>query len=186
MKFFHLYLILFFAITFVTTPRPKNIRIFNTEDKNGKLFYEYTVFKDETFAIQFMRGRGTPYYWENLNDSLSNEQKPIILLNTSSYFWTDDRVPKTQIELIPFSNETYIITINNVRITGGSEEYYEIFKAIDITNENEPEYLHFVYTNENEILVDVYVNLWICDEIYKNQPTEQAADSVFPTLSPVK
>ena len=169
MKYFYPYLILFFAITFVTTPRPKNIRIFNTEDKNGKLFYEYTVFKDETFGIQFMQGRGSPYNWEHLNDSLSKEQKPIIFLNTSSYFWTDDLVPQTQIRHRPFSNETYIITINNEQFFGGTEEYYEIFKALDVTNENEPEYLHLVYADRREIIKDVYINLWVCDEVYKDQ-----------------
>jgi hypothetical protein len=108
MKYFPLYLILFFAITFVSTQRPKNIRIFNTENKNGKLFYEFTVFKNETFGIQFERGRGTAYYWEHLNDSLSKEQKPIIFLNTRSYFWADDRVPQTEIIYDLFSNKTRI------------------------------------------------------------------------------
>ena len=45
MNYFHLYLIIVFAISFVTTPRPKNIRIFNTEYKNGKLFYEFMLLK---------------------------------------------------------------------------------------------------------------------------------------------
>ena len=162
-------MIIVFAITFVTTPRPKNIRIFNTEYKNGKLFYEFTVFKDETFGIKFMRVRGTAYHWEHLNDSLSKEQKPIIFLNTSSYFWDEDRVPQTQKIYVPFSNETHIIIINNEPIAGGSEEYYEIFKAVDMTNKNEPEYLHLIYTDGKEILKDVFINLWVCDEIYKDQ-----------------
>ena len=169
MNCFHLYLIIVFAISFVTTPRPKNIRIFNTEYKNGKLFYEFTVFKNETFGIQFERGRGTAYYWDHLNDSLSKEQKPIIFLNTSSYFWADDRVPQTEIIYDLFSNKTHIITINNWPIVGGSEEYYEIFKAVDMTNKNEPEYLHLIYTDGKEILKDVFINLWVCDEIYKDQ-----------------
>ena len=165
MNYFHLYLIIVFAISFVTTPRPKNIRIFNTENKNGKLFYEFTVFKNETFGIQFERGRGTAYYWEHLNDSLSKEQKPIIFLNTRSYFWADDRVPQTEIIYDLFSNKTHIITINNWPIVGGSEEYYEIFKAVDMTNKNEPEYLHLIYTDGKEILKDVFINLWVCDEM---------------------
>ena len=72
MKYFHLYLILFFVIAFVRTLRPKNIRIFDTEDKNGKLSYEHTIFKDETFAIQFIRGE--LYRWKHSNDSLSKEK----------------------------------------------------------------------------------------------------------------
>ena len=116
-----------------------------------------------------MQGSVSPYNWEHLNDSLSKEQKSIIFLNTSSYFWTDDLVPQTQIRHIPFSNETYIITINNKQFFGGTEEYYEMFKAVDVTNENEPEYLHLIYTDRREIIKDVYVNLWVCDEIYKDQ-----------------
>ena len=70
---------------------------------------------------------------------------------------------------MPFSNDTYIITINNVQVFGGTEEYYKIFKAVDVTNVNEPEYLHLIYTNGREIIKDVNINLWDCDEIYKDQ-----------------
>ena len=66
-------------------------------------------------------------------------------MSATSYFWAEDKVPLTQIGYLPFSNETYIITSNNETISGGSESYYEIFRAIDITKENEPEYLHFIY-----------------------------------------
>ena len=90
-------------------------------------------------------------------------------MNTRSYFWADDRVPQTEIIYDLFSNKTRIIIINNEPIVGGSEEYYEIFKAVDMTNKNEPEYLHLIYTNGKEILKDVFINLWVCDEIYKDQ-----------------
>ena len=67
-------------------------------------------------------------------------------MKATFYFWAEDKVPLTQIGYLPFSNGTYIITSNNETISGGSEFYYEIFRAIDITKENEPEYLHFIYS----------------------------------------
>ena len=167
MKFFFLYFILFFKITFIQTQRPQNIRIFDVEFKEGKLFYEYTVFKNEIFAFQFKRLRGNYHYWDHLNDSLSKEPKIITFLNSSSYFWGDERITRTQIVFSPENNETSIVVIGNHPIVGGTEEYYETFKALDVTKE--PELLHFIYTSEIDTIGDVSVNLWICDEIYKDQ-----------------
>ena len=50
---------------------------------------------------------------------------------------------------------------------GGSEEYYEIYKALNTTNQ--PEFLYFIYTRGEDIIVDASVTLWVCDEIYKDQ-----------------
>ena len=167
MKYFLLSLILLFSIIFIQAQRPQNIRIFNVEFKEGKLFYEYTVFKNEIFAFQFQILRGNYHYWAHLNDSLLKEPKIITFLNSSSYFWGDERIAKTQIVFSPVTNETSIVVIDNHPIVGGSEEYYEIFKALDVTKE--PELLHFIYTSDLDTIGDVSVNLWVCDEIYKDQ-----------------
>ena len=55
-----------------------------------------------------------------------------------------------------------------VPILGGSEEYYEIYKALDVTGQ--PELLHLIYTrNGKDFIIDVYVNIWICDDLFKDQ-----------------
>ena len=95
MNEFHLYLVFIFSITFIQTQRPKDMRIFNIEDIHGKLYYEYTVFKNEIFALQFDLGRGTGYYWSHLNDTLSKKPKTIELLKMTTYFLGD--YPKTEI-----------------------------------------------------------------------------------------
>ena len=71
MKYFLSFLILLSTSIFIKAQRPQNIRIFNVEYKEGKFFYEYTVFKNEIFAFQFERLRGNYHYWDHLNDSLS-------------------------------------------------------------------------------------------------------------------
>ena len=167
MEYFLPFLILLSTFIFIQTQRPQNIRIFNVEYKEGKFFYEYTVFKNEIFAFQFERLRGNYHYWDHLNDSLSEEPEIIKFLNSSSYFWGDERIPRSEIIYHPELNMTSIIMIDNAPIIGGTEEYYETFKALDITKK--PELLHFIYTSETDTIMDVSVNLWVCDEIYKDQ-----------------
>ena len=50
---------------------------------------------------------------------------------------------------------------------GGTEEYYETYKALDTSNK--PEFLHFIYTSGNYKFYDAYITVWICYEIYKDQ-----------------
>ena len=167
MEYFLPFLILLSIFIFIQTQRPQNIRIFNVEYKEGKFFYEYTVFKNEIFAFQFERLRGNYHYWDHLNDSLSEEPEIIKFLNSSSYFWGDERIPRSEIIYHPELNMTSKLWIDNDPIIGGTEEYYETFKALDITKK--PELLHFIYTSETDTIMDVSVNLWVCDEIYKDQ-----------------
>ena len=101
MKYFSSSFIFLFSILFIQAQRPQNIRIFKVEFKGGKLFYEYTVFKNEIFAFQFKRLRGNYHYWAHLNDSLLKEPKIITFLNSSSFFWGDERIPKIQIVFSP-------------------------------------------------------------------------------------
>ena len=129
MKKFILYLTFIFLITVLQAQRPKNIRIFNVKDKSGTLYYEYTVFKNEIFALQFVLGRGTGYYWKHLNDSLLKEPKIIELLNMTTYFYGDYIDPITEIIHFIGSNETQIVVHRFPPISGGSEEYYETYKV---------------------------------------------------------
>ena len=82
-------LCLFFILTFeyILTQRPKDIRIFKVKQKQEKQFYEYTVFKKEIFSFGFKRERGTPYYWDHLNDSFSDKTKIIKFLNSIIIIW---------------------------------------------------------------------------------------------------
>ena len=171
MKKFSLYLVFVFIITFIQTQRPKNIRIFNVGEifKHGKLFYEYTVFKNEIFAFQFENCEGTGYHWYHLNDS---EPKTIELVNMTFHSWRDDIVPITQAIFIPPSNENITITVEEKfepkTITGGPYEKFEIYKALNVTGQ--PELLHFINRFDGrEALIDVSVNIWVCDEVYKDQ-----------------
>ena len=167
MKYFSSSFIFLFSILFIQAQRPQNIRIFKVEFKGGKLFYEYTVFKNGIFAFQFERLRGNYHYWAHLNDSLLKEPKIIAFLNSSSFFWGDERIPKIQIVFSPGTNETSIVVIDNHPKVGGTEKYYETFKPLDVTKE--PELLHFIYTSETDTIRDVSVTIWVCDEIYKDQ-----------------
>ena len=171
MKKFSLYLVFVFIITFIQTQRPKNIRIFNVGEKHkfGKLFYEYTVFKNEIFAFQFENCEGTGYHWYHLNDS---EPKTIELVNMTFHSWRDDIVPITQAIFIPPSNENITITVEEkfdpITRTGGPYEIFEIYKALNVTGQ--PELLHFINRFDGkEALIDVSVNIWVCDEVYKDQ-----------------
>ena len=168
MKIFSLYLVLPFLINIIQTQRPKNIRIFNVGDifKHGKLFYEYTVFKNEIFAFEFKSCEGTGYHWYHLNDS---EPKTIEFVNMTFHSWRDDFVPITEEIIIPPSNENKTITVTKIEpIVGGPYEIYEIYKALNVTGQ--PELFHFIYRFDGrEPFIDVSVNIWVCDEVYKDQ-----------------
>ena len=169
MKKFSLYLVLSFIITFIQTQKPKNIRIFNVGEKHkfGKLFYEYTVFKNEIFAFQFENCEGTGYHWYHLNDS---EPKTIKLVNMTFHSWRDDIVPISEGIIIPSSNENITKTVIKFEpLTGGPYEKFEIYKAFNVTGQ--PELFHFIYRFDGrEPFIDVSVNnIWVCDEVYKDQ-----------------
>ena len=54
-----------------------------------------------------------------------------------------------------------------MKISGGSENYYELFKALD--GWNQPQTLNFIYSCGDAIYENASVDIWICDEIYKDQ-----------------
>ena len=168
MKKFSFYLVFAFIITFIQTQRPKNIRIFNVGeiDKFGKLFYEYTVFKNEIFAFKFESIGGTAIHWYHLNDS---EPKTIELVNKTFHSWRDDFVPITEEIIITPSNENITKTVIKMEpMTGGSYEKYEIYKALNMTGQSE--LFHFIYRFDGkEPFIDASVNIWVCDEVYKDQ-----------------
>ena len=120
MKYFLSFLILLSISIFIKAQRPQNIRIFNVEYKEGKFFYEYTVFKNEIFAFEFKSCEGTGYHWYHLNDS---EPKTIELVNETHHSWRDDFVPITEEIIIPPSNENKTITVTKIEpIVGGPYE----------------------------------------------------------------
>ena len=62
-----------------------------------------------------------------------------------------------------------IVILDNP-IVGGTEFYYEVFKALHETNS--PQKLKFIYEccgNSGKIYTNVSINIWVCDEIYDNK-----------------
>ena len=179
MRHFQALILLILIVSFSLAQKPEGIRIFNIDDRYNKtLSYEYTVFKNEIFGIRFIRGRGTNYYWNHLNDSELKESNDIQFLYSRIYDYISDEYEK-QLELAKNTSDIYNISepsndipkpiINNIPepINGGEEYYYEVFKALN--EEKQPQILKFIYSdNDNNVIAyEVTITIWICDEIDK-------------------
>ena len=59
--------------------------------------------------------------------------------------------------------------MHNIPLEGGSESYYETFKALKEINH--PQTLKYIYTccSSGIIYKNVSINIWICDEIYEDK-----------------
>ena len=143
----YLFLIFTFIIAFVKAPKPENIPIYNIDSYyNKEGFYEITVFKNEVFGFQFTRGRGTNCHWRHSNHTFLKESNYVRFLNSSTWDYLSEE---------------------NIPIFGGSEKYYELFKALD--GGNQPQLLYFTYSCGEDIYEKASVVIWICDEIYRGQ-----------------
>ena len=161
MRDYFLYIIIIFLISFIQAQKPENIAIFDIGDynKNKETYYEFTVSKNEIFGFQFITGRGTAYYWQHLN--VSNN---IRFLNYSNYFPHLMR----RIEEIGFKPIVENPAKNKYDIIlGGTEFYYEVFQALEKSDHAKS--LRFIYTNGHDLISNVSVDIYICDEIYKDQ-----------------
>ena len=158
------YFFLIFIIAFIQAPKPENIRIFNIEGSNSNKMgtYEFNVLKNEIFGLQFTRGRGTNCYWSHSNDI--KESNYLIFLNSSTWDYISEEYEK---ELEKVKSSTNQIEIQIEPIDGGNEYYYELFKALD--EGNQPQSLYFTYSCGDDIVKKVLINIWICDEINKEQ-----------------
>ena len=157
------FLIFTFVIAFIKAPKPENIQIFNIDNYYSEEgFYEITVFKNEVFGFQFTRGRGTNCHWRHSNDTFLKESNYIRFLNSSIWDYIAE-VYQKELEEAKNSNNNYRPT----PILGGSEIYYELFKALD--GGEQPQSLYFTYSCGSDIYGKASVIIWICDEIYRNQ-----------------
>ena len=163
MRHFQALILLISLVSFSLAQKPEGIRIFNIDDEfSYKLSYEYTVFKNEIFGIRFIRGRGTNYHWNHLNDSELKESNDIQFLYSRIYDYISDEYKK-QLELAKNTSDIYNISepsndipkpiFNNIPepINGGEEYYYEVFKALN--EEKQPQILKFIYSdNDNNVI----------------------------------
>jgi hypothetical protein len=173
----YLFLIFTFIIAFVKAPKPENIPIYNIDSYYSKEgFYEITVFKNEVFGFQFTRGRGTNCDWSHSNDTFLKESNYIRFLNSSTWDYISEEYEKElELQKEKEKNSTNQIESefeNEIEeILGGEEFYYEFFKALD--GGNQPQSLYFTYSCGDDIYEKVSVNIWICDEINKEQCVEK-------------
>ena len=164
MRYNFSFLVFTFIIAFIQAPKPENIQIFNIGNYYSKEgFYEITVLKNEIFGFQFGKSRGTPCMWEHLNDSFLKESNYVRFLNSTTWDFLSEEYEK-ELKEAKNSNRSY----KPLHILGGSESYYELFKALD--GGNQPQTLNFIYTcGDDTIYENASVYIWICDEIYKDQ-----------------
>jgi hypothetical protein len=103
-----------------------------------------------------------PCFW---NHTFLKESNYISFLNSSIYDYLSEECEKRNEIAKNNFNSTYPFIPRYV--VGGTEYYYEIFKALDVSNQ--PQSIKFYYIQLSRNLINVTINIWICDEIYKDQ-----------------
>jgi len=106
--------------------------------------------------------------WEHLNDSFLKESNYVRFLNITIWIFLSEQYEKELEhvkELGKANNSTF--HFRHMKISGVSENYYELFKALD--GGNQPQILNFIYSCGDTIYENASVDIWICDEIYKDQ-----------------
>ena len=161
MGYNYLCLIFLFIITFIQSPKPENIQIFEIDHSSS---YDITVFKNQIFGLQFSKGRGLPCSWSHTFLKEYN-YRYISFLNSSIYDYLGEECQKEYEIAKKYSNSSHPYFPRCVM--GGTEYYYEIFKALDVSNQ--PQSIQFHYSQYDKIMFNVTINIWICDEIYKDQ-----------------
>ena len=167
MGYNYLCLIFICIIAFIQSPKPENVKIFVMNDfmSIGEIFHEIIVFKNQIFGLQFGKFRGFPCHWSHSNNNNSKESNYISFLNSTIYDYLGEECQKENEKRKNLSNSSYPFIPRYV--VGGNEYYYEIFKAIDVADQ--PQFLNFSQYKYNEIVLNVSVKIWICDEKYKDQ-----------------
>ena len=132
MKLFSIITILGSLFFFTKNQKPENVTLYNIECDND-CSYEYKVLKGEIFGFEFKRGRGTCCQWSLLNRTLFNEFYTIQFLNSYIYDYLSEQKKKR---------------------VGGTEFYYEIFKALH--EANRPQTLKYIYTCCSEHIYNHY------------------------------
>ena len=162
-----LFLFLTLIIAFIKAPKPGNIQIFNIYNYTSSInkeYYEINVLKNEIFGLEFERGRGTNCYWKHSNDTYLKESNYVRFLNSSTWDYLTEEYEK---KLEEIKKSTSAIQSEIEPAQGGTEYYYELFKALDGGNQSQP--LYFTYSCGNDIAQKVTVDIWICDEISKDE-----------------
>jgi len=162
----YLFLILILIIDFIKAPKPENIQIFNIYNYTSSInkeHYEINVLKNEIFGLEFERGRGTNCFWKHSNDIYLKESNYVRFLNSTTWDYLTEEYEKKLEEL---KNSTGAIQSEIQPIEGGTEYYYELFKALD--GGNQPQSLYFTYSCGDDIVQNIAVNIWVCDEISKD------------------
>ena len=159
----YLFLILTFIITFIKAQKPENIRIFNiSRHYNAEEHYDITVFKNEIFGLESVFGIGSCYQWKHSNHNFLKESNYVRFLNSSTWDYQSEAFQK---ELESEKNST--LKRIPIILSGGIAYCYELFKAMD--GGNQPQSLYFTYSCGDNINQNVSVDIWICDEMYKDQ-----------------
>ena len=161
MKSFIIFFILAFLIKYIQNQKPENITIFNIPESlfYSEIIYEFTVSKNEIFGFEFSKGRGVPYEWRRLNES-----SKIQFLYSKIYDYLSEADKKLEEEAMSNSNSIKFIMRPTL---GGSEFYYEVFKALN--ESDQPITFDYNYIFLSNIQSNISINIWICDEIHKDQ-----------------
>ena len=165
MSFLFVFIFMSFLLFLAKNEKPENATLYNINCIRDCI-YEYKVLKGEIFGFQFSRGRGTCCEWNLLNRSLFNEYYNIQFLKSYTYDYISEENQKT-LEKEKEEEEKEGKEEKGGIILGGSEFYYETFKALH--EKNIPLTIKYIYTCCSEqIYTNVSINIWICDEIYED------------------
>lgn len=146
---------------FSKNQKPDNCTIYKIECEGDDCSYEYKFLKEEIFGFEFTRGRGTCYVWELLNKTNFSEHNSIQFIKSYYYDYINKEYHRA-LDEATFVEEEVIPPI-----VGGSEFYYEIFKALYAANSQT---LKYIYACEGQNIVSrVSINISVCDEIHEEK-----------------
>ena len=158
MKNFIILFTLVFLSNYIKNQKPENITIFKISYPiKPSYFYEFTVSKNEIFGFQFSKARGVPSGW-----ICSNISSNIQFLYSTTYDFLYEEYKKEKEEAIANSIRFY-----KEPMVGGSELYYQVFKALN--ESDQPISLFYNYYIISNKYTNVTINIWICDVNYKDQ-----------------
>ena len=154
--------------------KPDNCTIYKIECNSEDCSYEYKFQKEEIFGFEFTRGRGTNCYWKLLNKTNFNEHNSIQFINSYSYDYNnkeyhralDEATDTNEPEFIP-EPDLEADEIIGEPIYGGTELYYEIFKALHAANSQTLKYIYSCWGDD--IGNRVSINISVCDEIHEEK-----------------
>ena len=152
--------------------KPDNCTIYKIECNSEDCSYEYKFQKEEIFGFEFTRGRGTPCGWELLNKTNFNEHNSIQFINSYSYDYNNKEYHRALDEATD-TNEPELLEellepeVKPLPILGGTELYYEIFKALHAANSQTLKYIYSCWGDD--IGNRVSINISVCDEIHEEK-----------------